>query len=303
MNYEEILMIKIAWYYYMENMTQQKISDKLSISRIRVIKLLEKARQSGIIQFKMRADGTRHIAVENALIEKYGLNDVLVAPSETENTNETIAKAAAMYISDRVTPNCFINIGYGDTISRTLNNLVSSTEVTINLVSLTGGVSYYLTNTNSNIYNTNLFLLPSPLLTSSKQMATAMKQENSLKEIYDMTQLAAMTIVGIGGINDNATVINAGILNKNDFLLLGLQGAVGDLLSQFIDKDGNVVDNELHDRLISTSLDSLRDFKNVIGVSAGDEKISAINAVLKGGYLNVLITDENTANKLLELED
>ena len=303
MNYEEILMIKIAWYYYMENMTQQKISDKLSISRIRVIKLLEKARQSGIIQFKMRADGTRHIAVENALIEKYGLNDVLVAPSETENTNETIAKAAAMYISDRVTPNCFINIGYGDTISRTLNNLVSSTEVTINLVSLTGGVSYYLTNTNSNIYNTNLFLLPSPLLTSSKQMATAMKQENPLKEIYDMTQLAAMTIVGIGGINDNATVINAGILNKNDFLLLGLQGAVGDLLSQFIDKDGNVVDNELHDRLISTSLDSLRDFKNVIGVSAGDEKISAINAVLKGGYLNVLITDENTANKLLELED
>jgi len=303
MNYEESLMIKIAWYYYMENMTQQKISDKLSISRIRVIKLLEKARQSGIIQFKMRADGTRHIAVENALIEKYGLNDVLVAPSETENTNETIAKAAAMYISDRVTPNCFINIGYGDTISRTLNNLVSSTEVTINLVSLTGGVSYYLTNTNSNIYNTNLFLLPSPLLTSSKQMATAMKQENPLKEIYDMTQLAAMTIVGIGGINDNATVINAGILNKNDFLLLGLQGAVGDLLSQFIDKDGNVVDNELHDRLISTSLDSLRDFKNVIGVSAGDEKISAINAVLKGGYLNVLITDENTANKLLELED
>lgn len=303
MNYEESLMIKIAWYYYMESMTQQKISDKLSISRIRVIKLLEKARQSGIIQFKMRADGTRHIAVENALIEKYGLNDVLVAPSETENTNETIAKAAAMYISDRVTPNCFINIGYGDTISRTLNNLVSSTEVTINLVSLTGGVSYYLTNTNSNIYNTNLFLLPSPLLTSSKQMATAMKQENSLKEIYDMTQLAAMTIVGIGGINDNATVINAGILNKNDFLLLGLQGAVGDLLSQFIDKDGNVVDNELHDRLISTSLDSLRDFKNVIGVSAGDEKISAINAVLKGGYLNVLITDENTANKLLDLED
>ncbi|MDF2631722.1 MAG: sugar-binding protein [Caproiciproducens sp.] len=303
MNYEENLMVKIAWYYYMENMTQQKISDKLSISRIRVIKLLEKARQSGIIQFKMRADGTRHIAVENALISKYDLNDVLVVPSETENTNETIAKAAAMYVGDRVTPNCFINIGYGDTVSRTLNNLVSSTEVTINLVSLTGGVSFYLTNTNSNIHNANLFLLPSPLITSSEEMAKAMKQETSLKEIYDMTQLAAMTIVGIGGINDTATVISSGILSKNDFLLLGLQGAVGDLLSQFIDKDGNKVDNDLHDRLISTPLDSLRDFQNVIGVAAGDEKISAINAVLKGGYLNVLITDENTANKLLEIED
>ena len=56
-----------------------------------------------------------------------------------------------------------------------------------------------------------------------------------------------MTIVGIGGINDTATVISSGILSKNDFLLLGLQGAVGDLLSQFIDKDGNKVDNDLHE--------------------------------------------------------
>ena len=50
MDYEEALMIKTAWYYYLENMTQQKISELLGISRIRVIKLLEKARQTGIIQ-------------------------------------------------------------------------------------------------------------------------------------------------------------------------------------------------------------------------------------------------------------
>ena len=56
MDYEEALMIKTAWYYYLENMTQQKISELLGISRIRVIKLLEKARQTGIIQFKIRED-------------------------------------------------------------------------------------------------------------------------------------------------------------------------------------------------------------------------------------------------------
>ena len=57
MNYEESLMVKAAWYYYFENLTQQAIADRLSISRMRVIKLLESARQSGIIQFRLRSDG------------------------------------------------------------------------------------------------------------------------------------------------------------------------------------------------------------------------------------------------------
>ena len=38
MDYEESLMIKIAWYYYFENMTQQNVADTLGISRMRVIK-------------------------------------------------------------------------------------------------------------------------------------------------------------------------------------------------------------------------------------------------------------------------
>ena len=46
LNYEESLMVKAAWYYYFENMTQQAIADRLSISRMRVIKLLENARQT-----------------------------------------------------------------------------------------------------------------------------------------------------------------------------------------------------------------------------------------------------------------
>ena len=54
LNYEESLMVKAAWYYYFENMTQQAIADRLSISRMRVIKLLETARQTGVIQVRLR---------------------------------------------------------------------------------------------------------------------------------------------------------------------------------------------------------------------------------------------------------
>ena len=79
-----------------------------------------------------------------------------------------------------------------------------------------------------------------------------------------------------------------------------MQGAVGDILSHFIDAHGQPVDAEIDDRLISTPLDALKEMKNVIGVAGGADKVDAIRAVLNGQYLDVLITDEITAAALLE---
>lgn len=302
MDYEEALMIKTAWYYYIENMTQQRIAELLGISRIRVIKLLEKARQTGVIQFKIREDGASRMRLENELCETYGLKDSFIVPTnpEEDNVNETIARAAAMYICDRLSDNTFINIGYGDTPGRVLNNLAMMTEKPVTCVSLTGGVNYYLPNTNSQTFNARLFLIPAPLLASTAEVARAMRQEASVVEISRMASLASMTVVGIGGMSDGATILKSGIMSKNDFLYLQMQGAVGDILSHFVDENGKLLDHDVEDKLISTSLDTLKDLKNVIGVAAGESKLSAIRAVLRGSYLDVLITDEFTAQKLLE---
>ncbi|MEG0854747.1 MAG: sugar-binding domain-containing protein, partial [Angelakisella sp.] len=105
MDYEDSLIIKTAWYYYLENMTQQRISELLGISRMKVIKLLEKARTSGIIQFKIREDGASRMVMEKQLAERYGLKDTFIVPAnpEEDSVNETVARAAAMYISGRIT--------------------------------------------------------------------------------------------------------------------------------------------------------------------------------------------------------
>lgn len=305
MNYEDTLIVKTAWYYYVENMTQQKISEKLGISRIRVIKLLEKARQDGVIQFKINQDNAQRMELEQKLAETWGLKDTFVVPTPPalEDVNETVAQAAAMYMSDRISENCFINMGYGDTPSRILNHLATISQFPISVVSLTGGVSYYLPNTQSHIFNAKLYLLPAPLLVSSKEMVAAMREEPSVSEIFRMVRLASMTLVGIGGIGDGATIIKNGILSKNDFLYLSMKGAVGDLLSHFVDKDGALVHTGIEERLISTSLETLKNLDNVIGVAAGLSKVSAIRAALKGKYLDVLITDEQTALHLIESDE
>ncbi|MGG7198507.1 sugar-binding transcriptional regulator [Clostridium butyricum] len=301
-NYEEVLMFKAAWYYYFHNMTQQKISDYLGISRMRVIKLLNKARADGIIQFKMKEDSTNLLKLEEKLAKAYSLKDTFIissSPSEVD-VNENVARAAAMYINNRLEDNALINMGYGDTQSRILNNLATMVEKPISIVSLTGGVNFYLPNNMSSIFNAKLYLIPSPLLVSSKEIADSINNESSINDILRMAQLASMSVVGIGSMSENATTLKSGILSKNDLLYLKLKGAIGDVLCHFVDKDGNLVDSTIESRLITTPLDTLKDLKNVIGVAAGDEKVDAIKAVLNGGYIDILITDESTALQLLE---
>lgn len=304
-SYEDKLLTKVAWYYYIEGYTQQEIGEYLSIPRLRVNRLLDKARKAGIIQFSVREGDSKRMIVERELITQFGLKDAFVVPSplNEQDINESVAQAAAMYIHERLEKTGYINMGYGDTSSRILNHLANICEFPVNVVSLTGGVNYYLPNTRSSIFNAKLYLTPAPLLMASEDIVKAMEQEPSVKQIRHMATLAQMSIVGIGDVDSNATLLTNGTLNHSDVLLLSMQGAVGDMLCHFIDKDGNVIQSSLERRLMSTPLEQLKEMNNSIGVAGGSTKSEAILAALKGNYLDVLITDEATATNVLRLKN
>ena len=272
---------------------------------MRVNRLLDKARKAGIIQFSVREGDSKRMIVERELITQFGLKDAFVVPSpiNEQDINESVAQAAAMYIHERLDKSGYINMGYGDTSSRILNHLANICEFPVNVVSLTGGVNYYLPNTRSSIFNAKLYLTPAPLLMASEDIVKAMEQEPSVKQIRHMATLAQMSIVGIGGVDSNATLLTNGTLNHSDVLLLSMQGAVGDMLCHFIDKDGNVIQSSLERRLMSTSLEQLKEMNNSIGVAGGNTKAEAILAALKGKYLDVLIIDETTASNVLRLKN
>ena len=297
-NHEEMLMTKITWFYYIENMTQQKISELLAISRARVIKLLEKARQTGMVQFKIRENRSIRMKIERDLVSKYGLVDAFISATNESEIPGVIAKTAAMYISGRIGENGIINMGFGATTGAVLNELAKISEMTITCVSLTGGVNCYLPNVQSSIFNAKLKLIPFPLVVASKEIAEAIKNEPSLDELTRMTRLASVSVVGIGSMSDNATVVDSGILTKNDMQYIKMRGAVGDILCQFIDKDGELIKTSIDERLISTPLNTLKELDNVVGVAAGISKVEAIKAALKRKCLDVLITDEETALEL-----
>ena len=304
-DYDHRLMLKAVWYYYIENYTQQNISLLLGVSRSKVIALLERARQTGVIRFNVQQDSERRMEIERELLTRFGLRDAFIVPGAGTlmNPNESIAQAAAMYILRRAADDAFINMGYGDTTSRILNHLATAAQVPLNVVSLTGGVNCYLPNTNSNVFNARLYLIPSPLLLSGAALRNSLRQEPDVEEIFRMIPLSSMSVVGIGSMDDRATILKNGILNNNDFTFLKMQGAVGDVLSHFLDKNGQLVSPDLEKRLMSIPMDQLKTLENVIGAAGGPDKAEAILAALRGGYLDVLITDEDTAQKLLEAPD
>lgn len=295
------LATKAAWYYYMEDNTQAQIAEVMGVSRAKVIRLLEEARAQGIVQFSFRKNDSQRVSAEQLLIDRFGLKDAFVVPTPLDSSaiNQSIAQGAAHYVSDHLREDGYLNIGYGDTVSRMLGVLAKNREESLNVVSLTGGVSYYLPTVGTTAYSMHLFLTPSPLVVSSRQVRDALLDEKSLQDVSTMTEYADMSVVGIGAAVEGATVLRNGILNEGELTVLKMQGAVGDVLNHFMDKDGNLIQTEIEDRVISTDLDKLRQLKNVVGVAGGKDKVTALKAVLNGGYLNVLITDSDTAAELL----
>ena len=78
------------------------------------------------------------------------------------------------------------------------------------------------------------------------------------------------------------------------------QNGAGDILGQFYNTNGDLLELSHHNRLIGTPLSILRNMKHVVGVAGGTEKIDAIYGALKGKFIHSLITDEETVSPYYE---
>ena len=306
MSYENSLIIKIAWKYYIEGMTQNEIAESLNLSRMKVIKYLDIAKANNIIQFKINLEKLVNIDLQNQIKQQYQLQDIYIVPASNENPLNSLTKAAAHYIQDRITSDTMINVGYGQAVSGTLGHLNISTKYKVTFVSLSGGVKFYIPTAidSSSDYYTNPnythYIMPAPLLTSTEHLAKQLINEKPIKKIFEMIPYSTITIIGIGAVNERATLVKEGYLSSHEMEIYKSLGAAGDLLSQFYDRNGHVLDLPLHKQLVSTDIHLLKSLNHVVAVAGGVEKREAIIGALNGGYIDVLITDEVVAKSLIE---
>jgi lsr operon transcriptional repressor len=310
---EEDLITRIAWMYYKEKLTQQQIAESISLSRQKVQRMLERARDLEIIQFTLKHPVVNLLAMETAIRQKYSLKDAVVAPSgdrEREHLRTTLALAGAAYLERRLAamPKCTLGIGWGNTTAA-LADCFDGQSVTgkIEIVSLLGNLMlnvsmnpYIMADKMARKLDATLFDIWAPVIAQTKERAEVFKSEPWIKEVLDIGRRADVILLSIGEAARSASLFKMGYLSAADLQRLIVKGAVGDVLCRYLDAGGEMIDDEVQERVIGIPVEVMRDpSKLVIGVAGGSSKVSAIHAALLKKYVNVLITDEKTGAALL----
>lgn len=305
-------VLHAAWLYYEDGMTQAEIAAQLSVSRATVGRLLEDARRSGMVTFQFHSDRLEALALSQEIRDAFGLRSALVipdiaGPEGQKVVNERVAKGAAQYLAGHMRPEAVMAIGWGDTVSRTLSELQHAFAGGLTLVTMTGGANAYVeailrgdSDERSSSLRVRASVVPAPIIASSPELAEALGAEAEVQRILRACADAPYALVGVGTPTVGSTLMEMGYVDASELAEIVAIGAVGDVLGQFFDEDGKIVDAPIHKRRIGVDISNLRGRPNVIGAAGGQSKVKAIMAAVYGHYVDVLITDEATARTMLE---
>jgi lsr operon transcriptional repressor len=303
------LLVRAAWLYYKDRLTQAEIADRLFVSRPTVGRLLEAARDEGIVRFEISADHLAAFDLSERVRDRYGLRDAIVVPAATgpgldSHTNDRVAAAAAEYVKRCLKPGAVIGVGWGDTVTRVLLGLPREALEGVTIATVAGGINVYthqVSSLSTNGVTEHLSVIPAPLIASTAPIANALRQEASVNLVLQLAKTAIATLTGIGSANTaSATAVRAGLFTADQVEEFRGLGGVGDMLGEWFDADGTPLTTSVSDRKIGMTLTELRAMPNVVGVAGGVEKTESIVGALRGGYLDVLVTDEHVAERLLE---
>lgn len=303
------LALKISRLYYEDGISQSDIATKLKISRPTISRLLNYAKEIGMVQVKVIGPKEDLGLLQIKLKEKYRLKDVLIAENYIDDVqliNKKLGNLAATFLNDIVNDDDIIGISWGETMNSIANNLIPSTHHNVQVVQLKGSMSESDVNDHadeinhkfSKAFHTNTMTLPLPVFLDNMITKNIVIKDRFIKRIYEIGKQSNIAIFTTGTVQEHALLFSLGYLNQEEIATLQ-KTAVGDIVSHFIDADGKIVDNVLDNRTIGIPLPELRNKDFSILVSGSTKKLPSIRGALKGRYANVLITDEQTARDLL----
>ncbi len=308
---ETTLIARIAWLYYVQGLTQDNIASKLGCSRPTITRHLAKAKELGIVEIKIADHFRTCFDTEYALKARFGLEEVIVIPSgNTLSENlKGVGKACADYLQRTLQDQDILGIAWGSSIYEVGKALQLKKDLDLTVIQLMGGLNSSEKINPEEIVKliaTQLrasgIWLNTPAIVSSAKIKRALLSDPGVSSVLVKAQSCTKSLFGLGEVSlDSSLIVSNGITNAEMEELHEL-GAVGNILGQFFDKNGKLIHSFLEDRLIAAPLNTLQSIPIRIGVGSGGQyKVKAILGALHGGFINVLITDEETAQEILKI--
>ncbi|WP_162906634.1 sugar-binding transcriptional regulator [Algihabitans albus] len=304
-----------AWLYYGEALTQNEVAGALGVSRASVANYLAEARRRGLVTISLSPNLLGKVQQGQALAERFGLIGACVTPPEPEcgdpeaqavRLRRRIGRAAAQMLSPWLVDDRTIGVAWGRTMLEVAQALPQMTLSHTKIVQVSG--SSLGDDASSPEACTALFAgrlgarcqnFHAPAVVTNKEICDALLAEPGLRRHFERLRAADLTVFGVGELGPET------VWSDTDFLPASVvdsylaAGSLAILIGRFLDADGREVDGPLSGRQIGMTLEELPAIPIRVCAAGGAAKIKAIRAVLAGGYATHLVTDADTAARLL----
>ncbi|MGN6319366.1 sugar-binding transcriptional regulator [Trinickia sp.] len=308
------LATRAAWLYYVAGNTQNEIAEKLQVSRPVAQRLVAFAVEKNLVRVRIEHRLADCLTLAEQLKARYGLSMCEVVPVD-DDTPEAIDRKLAVagaqvmerYLSEEKP--MIISVSSGRTLKAAVDQLSQIDRPQHRLVSMVGAIAQ---DGSSNRYDVALhisertggkhFLLPAPLIADSEAERAQWVNHRLYRIVESLTAQADVALTGIGDIGPKCPLHVDGFITAAELADLVKRGAVAEMLGLPIDADGKRVESPTGRRVTSVTLDSPPK-RPTIGFAGGKRKHAAVLAVLKGGWLSGLVTDEACARAALEADE
>ncbi|WP_131115188.1 sugar-binding transcriptional regulator [Lichenihabitans psoromatis] len=307
------LMTRIAQMYHVEARKQAEIAEALHIPQARISRLLSRAVDEGIVRISITPPPGVFMDLEAKLRARYGIEQAIVAESVSETEESVIAAigdAAAHFVETTVMDDEVIGLSsWSSSLLRMVDSITPLKRVRASqVVQILGGIgspsvqshAQHLVMRMAQLTGSSPQFLPAPGVTGSPESRDALLQDPFVAETLGYFSRLTLAFVGIGAMTPSKMLANSGnAFTRKELDDLAEQGAVGDMGLRFFDAAGAPVITPLNDRVIGIALAEVKAAKRVVAVAGGARKTAAIRAALVGGYIDILITDVFTAERLI----
>ncbi|MDT0263786.1 sugar-binding transcriptional regulator [Jatrophihabitans lederbergiae] len=301
-------LAEIARRFYLGGQSKQDIAAGLGLTRFKVARLIEQAREAGVVRIEITSPQPIDAELSEELAAAYHLRHaiVLTVPDQPEaDLRRQLAKVAAALLSEIVTDHDVLGIGYGRTLNATTAALTQLARCTT--VQLTGALLGVQVSENSielvrrvaAITGGPAYPLYTPQVLPDPGTAHTLRQQLQVAQAYQRFDHITKAVIAVGSWEPPHSQLYEALSDPERAGFRDL-GVTAEVCATLLDAHGNQVAADFTNRCIAITGTQLQAIPDVIAVAGGTTKLNAIQAVLHGGYANSLITNHTVARGLLE---
>lgn len=307
------LLTEIAVDYYQDEITQEEIAKKFGISRVKVGRLLKRAKEEGIVEITVRYHPVFSTRLEQQMLERFSLSRALIAldHQDEEEQRRQVAALVSGYLAMSLKDDMVLAVGQGRNVAAIADHVGSVAPKSCKFICGIGGThrpgdainADHISRRLAKKFGGSSETLYAPAYVENRALKQAFMQNGTIKETLDRARKADVALVGIGDMNENSYMVKLGWFTPHEIIDASLnQGVIGDIAGyDFFNAQGMHVDTVMNDRVIGLSIDELRKIPCVIAIASENTKALAILGALRTGAIDIIATSALNIRTILNM--